>query len=158
MSKRTDVLWSGWGAGRLRLRVAAAVSVTVAMVAVMAMAAPGEAQAFAWKDVCQVTVYNHTGSVNGLKPASAILAEIPPNPYDLAPWSAAYALGHLGAGAGLPQDAGVTFTTIGIPVTWGCRILPLFRWGNRFDVGCDIIAPSSGRNTFKCNKQDKNLL
>jgi hypothetical protein len=128
----------------------------VATMVVVAVAAPSEAQAFAWKDVCEATVYNHTGSVNGVTPASAVLAELPPNPLDLGVWSAAYALVHLGAGAGLPKD-GATFTTIGLPVTWGCQIKPIFRWAGR-DVACTIAAPSSGRNTFTCGNQGNALV
>jgi hypothetical protein len=149
------VMWSGWRAMRLRRRVAAVVAVLGASVAAMASAAPGDAQAFAWKDACSIGVYNNTGSLGGFKPLGSILAQIPPNPYDEAQWDRYGGLSFLGNGFPLGNYApgvgnGVSFNTIGIPVTWGCSIHPTFKRGN--DVfKCDVYAPSSGKNVFQCS-------
>jgi hypothetical protein len=58
-------MWSRSGPVRLRRRVAALVAALVATLAMMAMAAPRDADAFAWKDICQITVVNNTGSLTG---------------------------------------------------------------------------------------------
>jgi hypothetical protein len=123
----------------------------VATIAVVAMAAPGDAHAFAWKDVCQIGIANHTGSLSALKPFGPILPEIPPNPIDEVEWDL---LKFPGNGIPLGPDAahpggGAKFQTIGIPVTWGCSIHPDFKWGNNV-FRCDVFAPSSGRNIFQC--------
>jgi hypothetical protein len=140
-------MWSGWGAVRLRLRIAAAASVLVATIAVMATAAPRDAQAFAWKDVCTITVFNSTGSLSGLKPKGP-LVQVPPNPIDEVKWSAfGLPLGPVG----VPPAAagGLSLITAGIPITLGCLMTPTFKWGNGA-VACTVHAPTSGRNIFQC--------
>jgi hypothetical protein len=131
----------------LRRRVAACLAALVAAVAVIAMIRPGEAHAFAWKDICSITVSNQTGALSGFKPFGPILPEIPPNPADEASWDLFGALKFIGNG--FPMNQTVSFNTIGIPVTWGCSIHPDFQRGKDI-FRCDVVAPSSGINTFRC--------
>ena len=56
-----DGMLSGWGAVSLTRRVLSWFAAAVATMAVAAVVAPGEAHAFAWKDVCTITVINNTG-------------------------------------------------------------------------------------------------
>jgi hypothetical protein len=141
-----DGMWSGWGAVRLRRPIAAAVSVLVVTLAVVATAAPGDARAFAWKDVCTFTIINNTGPLNGLKPKGP-LVQIPPNPIDEVHWSA-LAL----PGLGIPPGPGgaLGLVTLGIPITFGCQMTPTFKWGSNGAIACVVYAPSSGRNVFRC--------
>jgi hypothetical protein len=139
----------GGRAGRLRRRIVAAVSVLVATVAVVATVPPRDAQAFAWKDVCTLTVINNTG-VGGLKPKGPLL-QIPPNPIDEVHWTG------LGLVGGIPPgpSGALGLVTIGIPLTWGCVMHPLFFWGGNQAgsptvLTCNMLAPSSGRNVFDC--------
>jgi hypothetical protein len=64
----------------LMRRVAALVAALVASIAVMGMAMPGDAQAFAFKDVCEITVYNDTGSLGGFRPLGSLLPRAPAQP------------------------------------------------------------------------------
>ena len=142
----------------LMRRVAALVAALVASIAVMGMAMPGDAQAFAYKDECEITVYNDTGSLGGFRPLGSLLPEVPPNPYDEAQWDLYGGLSFLGNGFPLPIKLpdgrkllnGVKFRTIGIPITWGCSIHPPFQRGSD-KFTCDVYAPSSGRNIFRCS-------
>jgi hypothetical protein len=143
-----DGMLSGWGAVRLRRRVACVVVVLVTAGAGVAMAAPHDAQAFAWKDVCQFTILNNTGSVTGLKPTGPLI-QLPPNPIDEIHWEG-LALPVLG---GIPPG-GLTLLTAGIPVTWGCSMKPVFKWGSNAALACNVSAPSSGRNVFQCVGSD----
>jgi hypothetical protein len=138
---------SRWDAVGLRRRLASCLAALVAAVAVIAMATPGEAHAFAWKDICSITVSNQTGTLSGFKPFGPILPEIPPNPADEASWDLLGALKFIGNG--FPMNKTVSFNTIGIPITWGCSIHPDFQRGKDI-FKCDVAAPSSGRNTFQC--------
>jgi hypothetical protein len=133
------------------------VAALIATIAVVAVAAPGDAHAVAWKDQCSITIYNHTDSIPGVRPVGPVLLEIPPNPLDEGPWLTAFGFNAAGKPDGFPLDEGVTFTTIGIPVTWGCVMRPVFKWDGRFEVTCNVAAPSSGRNTFKCSPQTQGL-
>jgi hypothetical protein len=128
---------------RLRRRVASVVAALLATIAVVAIAAPGDAQAFAWKDICQIAVVNNTGSLTGLRPLGPILPEVPPNPVDETEWELLKL-----PGQGI-SASGSTFVTLGIPVTWGCSIHPSFKWGTSA-ISCNVYAPSSGRNIFSC--------
>jgi hypothetical protein len=139
-------MWSGWGAVRLRLRIAAAASVLVATIAVMATAAPRDGQAFAWKDVCTIVVFDSTGSLTGLKPKDR--------------WSKSRRTRLTrsnGVRSGSTSDRlafpggrrRLSLITVGIPVTLGCLKTPTFKWGNGA-VACTVHAPTSGRNIFQC--------
>ena len=108
----------------------------VATIAVVATVAPGDAQAFAWKDVCTITVFNNTGSLGGLKPKGP-LVQIPPNPIDEVKWTAfGTPLGPIG----IPPAAagGLSLVTVGIPLTLGCRMTPTFKWGSNGAVACIV--------------------
>src|SRR5215211_1830503 len=143
------------GRAQMRKRTAvprrAAVSVLVATLAVMATVPPDDTHAFAWKDICQIGFKNLTGSYTGLQPVGGILPEVPPSPIDEYQWER---LRFPPSGVPLGPDAahpggGVKFQTIGFPVTFGCAIHPSFRRGKDL-FRCDVVAPSSGRNTFQC--------
>jgi hypothetical protein len=138
MSKRTAVL-----------RRVAAVAVLVATLAAVGTAAPRDAQAFAWKDVCQFTILNNTGKVTGIKPTGPLI-QLPPNPVDEFHWE----------GLAVPLIGGIpgslVLTTAGIPVTWGCSMKPVFKWGSNATLACNVFAPSSGRNIFQCIGSDPN--
>src|SRR5947209_10538716 len=133
---------SGLGAVRLRRRVACVVVVLVTAGGVVAMAAPHDAQAFAWKDVCQFTILNNTGSVTGLKPTGPLI-QLPPNPVDEIHWEA-LALPVLGG----ISPGGLTLITAGIPITWGCSMKPVFKWGSNAAPACNGYAPRSGQTAF----------
>ncbi|HKR98213.1 MAG TPA: hypothetical protein VJU79_01740 [Candidatus Dormibacteraeota bacterium] len=139
---------SGWGAVSLTRRVLSWFAAAVATMAVAAVVAPGEAHAFAWKDVCTITVINNTGSPLGLKPKGP-LVQVPPNPIDEVHWTA------LALGIPLGGSGAVSLATIGIPVTFGCLMTPTFSWGGNEArsptyMSCTVFAPTSGRNVFRC--------
>lgn len=110
------------------------------LLAVCAVCTPGRAQAWAWKDTCVFVLWNQTDNAT-VRPI--LYLGIPPSePSELAYVSI--------AAVGLPPGGVLPLSNTGYPVpAFGCNAeIHVSNPGT--NASCIAVAPSSGKNIFKC--------
>jgi hypothetical protein len=111
----------------------------VSVCAVGGTVASQDAQAFAWKDTCEINVVNRAAQ-SQVRPIA--LVEVPPNPIAYAKYVALVA-------TGFPSNTGISFANTGFPLTGGCSAA-LFLNNPGDNVKCSASAPTVGANNFSC--------